>query len=94
MTWIIRILLFLVGGVILICFTFAMCIIFMLTLVRWIFTGQKPELFFFIDAIKEWKFKNSYTKKSNSDDNVIDVDFTEEKNRSSEIQLSDTKKKN
>ena len=55
MKWILRGLLLLIGAIFVLSLMVAAAVLFLMSLIRWLFTGRKPSILMAVTAYQKWK---------------------------------------
>ena len=73
MGWVLRAFLLLFGlGFMLVLLSMAV-LMFMFSLLRWLFTGRKPQLVLVLDSYKRWQQKAPWQARQSNSSDIIDV---------------------
>ena len=71
MKWILRGLLLLMGAIFLLSLMMVAAMLFLLSLIRWLFTGRKPSILMAVTAYQQWKdssrWSSGYRQRSSED---------------------------
>ena len=79
MKWILRGLLLLMGAIVVLSLMVVAAVLFLLSLIRWLFTGRKPSILMAVTAYQQWKdssrWSSGYRQRSGED--VIEAEVKE-----------------
>ena len=79
MKWVLRGLLLLMGAIVLLSLMVVAAVLFLLSLIRWLFTGRKPSILMAMTAYQQWKdssrWSSGYRQRSGED--VIEAEVKE-----------------
>ena len=79
MKWILRGLLLLMGAIVVLSLMVVAAVLFLLSLIRWLFTGRKPSILMAMTAYQQWKdssrWSSGYRQRSGED--IIEAEVKE-----------------
>jgi hypothetical protein len=79
MKWVLRGLLLLMGAIVVLSLMVVAVVLFLLSLIRWLFTGRKPSILMAMTAYQQWKdssrWSSGYRQRSGED--VIEAEVKE-----------------
>ena len=73
MRWLLRAFLLLLGLGFMLALLCMAALMFAFSLLRWLFTGRKPQLVVVMDSYKKWQQNPPWAARSSAGDNIIDV---------------------
>ena len=79
MKWVLRGLLLLMGAIVVLSLMVVAVVLFLLSLIRWLFTGRKPSILMAVTAYQQWKdssrWSSGYRQRSGED--IIEAEVKE-----------------
>ena len=79
MKWVLRGLLLLMGAIVVLSLMVVAAVLFLLSLIRWLFTGRKPSILMAMTAYQQWKdsgrWSSGYWQRSGED--IIEAEVKE-----------------
>ena len=79
MKWVLRGLLLLMGAIVVLSLMVVAVVLFILSLIRWLFTGRKPSILMAVTAYQQWKdssrWSSGYRQRSGED--IIEAEVKE-----------------
>lgn len=73
MRWLLRVFLLLLGLGFMLALLCMAALMFMFSLLRWLFTGRKPQLVVVMDSYKKWQRSAPWAARPPASDDIIDV---------------------
>ena len=77
MKWILRGLLLLMGAIFVLSLIVAAAVLFLLSLIRWLFTGRKPSILMAMTAYQQWKDSGRWSYRQRSGEDIIEAEVKE-----------------
>jgi hypothetical protein len=77
MKWILRGLLLLMGAIFLLSLMVVAAVLFLLSLIRWLFTGRKPSILMAVTAYQKWKNSSRWSYRQQSGEDIIEAEVKE-----------------
>lgn len=74
MKWILRGLLLLMGAIFLLSLMVVAAVLFLLSLIRWLFTGRKPSILMAVTAYQQWKHSSRWSYRQRSSEDIIEAE--------------------
>jgi hypothetical protein len=76
MKWILRGLLLLMGAFFLLSLVVVAAVLFLLSLIRWLFTGRKPSILMAVTAYQQWKHSSRWSSgyRQRSSEDIIEAE--------------------
>ena len=74
MKWILRGLLLLMGAIFLLSLMVVAAMLFLLSLIRWLFTGRKPSILMAVTAYQQWKHISRWSYRQRSSEDIIEAE--------------------
>ena len=92
--WILRGLLLLMGAIFLLSLMVVAAVLFLLSLIRWLFTGRKPSILMAVTAYQQWKdssrWSSGYRQRSSED--IIEAEVKEVRLQKDSLPIPERKK--
>lgn len=73
MRWLLRVFLLLLGLGFMLALLCMAALMFVFSLLRWLFTGRKPQLVVVMDSYKKWQQNPPWAARPSASDDIIDV---------------------
>ena len=77
MKWILRGLLLLMGAIFLLSLMVVSAVLFLLSLIRWLFTGRKPSILMAMTAYQQWKDSSRWSYRQRNGEDIIEAEVNE-----------------
>ena len=77
MKWILRGLLLLMGAIFLLSLMVVSAVLFLLSLIRWLFTGRKPSILMAMAAYQRWKHDSRWSYRQRNGEDIIEAEVNE-----------------
>ena len=77
MKWILRGLLLLMGAIFVLSLMVVAAVLFLLSLIRWLFTGRKPSILITMTTYQQWKHGNTWSYEQPSGEDIIEAEVKE-----------------
>ena len=77
MKWILRGLLLLMGAIFLLSLMVVAAVLFLLSLIRWLFTGRKPSILMAMTTYQQWKHGSMWSYRQRSGEDIIEAEVKE-----------------
>ena len=74
MKWFLKLIFIWVTSLILLAMLAGGFVLLIFSLLRWLLTGQKPQIFSFMSAVNQWKKGNLWPSNKNETENIVDVE--------------------
>ena len=77
MKWILRGLLLLMGAIFVLSLMVVAAAMFLLSLIRWLFTGRKPSILMTMTTYRQWKHSSRWSYRQRSGEDIIEAEVKE-----------------
>ena len=77
MKWILRGLLLLMGAIFVLSLMVVAAVLFLLSLIRWLFTGRKPSILMAMTTYQQWKHGSRWSYRQRSGEDIIEAEVKE-----------------
>ena len=77
MKWILRGVLLLMGAIFLLSLMVVSAVLFLLSLIRWLFTGRKPSILMAMTAYQQWKHGSRWSYRQRNGEDIIEAEVNE-----------------
>ena len=77
MKWILRGVLVSMGAIFVLSLTVVAAMLFLLSLIRWLFTGRKPSILMAVITYQQWKHSSKWSYRQRSGEDIIEAEVNE-----------------
>jgi hypothetical protein len=91
MKWILRGVLVSMGAIFVLSLTVVAAMLFLLSLIRWLFTGQKPSILMAVNTYQQWKHSSRWSYGQRSGEDIIEAEVNEVRVQQDSLPIPQTK---
>ena len=77
MKWILRGVLLLMGAIFVLSLMVAAAVLFLMSLIRWLFTGRKPSILITMTTYQQWKHGSRWSYRQRNGEDIIEAEVNE-----------------